>query len=272
MDSASTQPSAADDQETHLALDEFLDGVVRLLDEHGDVPPADPAAAVAEERAVLLVRASRAHDRAASLHEQVAALRARADARRSPSRVPPRVHRATGLLMLSLGVDAHEATLMLTRAGRRHRVPPEEVARRLLAYCLRPGDPEVEVADAHAGPGEPDALRRAVAFIHRHVGEHIGVTEIARAAAVSPRGLQRAFRHHRDISPLDYLRNARMAGARHDLQAADPRDGDTVGSIALRWGFRHPGRFSTAYRREFDESPSRTLRSPPAARPGPAGP
>ena len=84
------------------------------------------------------------------------------------------------------------------------------------------------------GPGtvEPAAVRRALAFIDAHAGESIGLAQIAAAARVGPRGLQLAFRRHRDTTPLEYVRTVRMEGARADLLAADPTTGTR--SPALR--------------------------------------
>ncbi len=112
------------------------------------------------------------------------------------------------------------------------------------------------------GPGtvEPAVLRRAVEFIEAHAGHPIGLVQIAAAARVGARGLQLAFRRHRGTTPLEYLRAVRMERAHADLLAADPQSGDTVASVATRWGFTHHGHFAIGYRRRFGCSPSTTLR------------
>jgi AraC-like DNA-binding protein len=104
----------------------------------------------------------------------------------------------------------------------------------------------------------PAALRRAIAFIETHLAEPIGLPEIAAAARMSPRGLQAAFRRPLDTTPLRYLRTTRIDAAHADLLAAATR-GDTVGAIAARWGFAHPGRFAAAYRDQYGETPTDTL-------------
>jgi transcriptional regulator GlxA family with amidase domain len=58
---------------------------------------------------------------------------------------------------------------------------------------------------------------------------------------------------------LEYLRRVRLDRAHRDLEAADPSV-DTVTAIAGRWGFTHPGRFSSIYKQAFGRSPSVTLR------------
>ena len=109
--------------------------------------------------------------------------------------------------------------------------------------------------DAH-----PAALRRALAFIEGHPDRPLTVAEIAEAAHVSVRALQYAFRRHLECTPLAYVREVRLSQAHAELAAADPEAGATVTDIAARWGFSHPGRFATLYRRTYARSPRRTLR------------
>lgn len=106
----------------------------------------------------------------------------------------------------------------------------------------------------------PDAVRRAVAFIEENAAGDIDLSAVADAAHVGPRALQRAFRRSMNTTPLGYLRSVRLERAHEDLRAADPTDGTTIGAIAARWGFGHPGRFAADYRTRFGRSPSDTLR------------
>jgi AraC-like DNA-binding protein len=105
---------------------------------------------------------------------------------------------------------------------------------------------------------EPAVIRRAVAFVDANAHRDIGVAEIAEAARLGVRGLQVAFRRHRDQTPLEYLRQVRMEQARRELEGAEP--GTTVAEVAARWGFSHPGRFAAEYRRLFGRHPSEALR------------
>ena len=107
---------------------------------------------------------------------------------------------------------------------------------------------------------QPAALRRAVAFIEAPLAEPIGLPEIAAAARLSPRGLQAAFRRHLDTTPMRYLRTTRLDAAHTELLAGDPARGDTVREITKRWGFAHLGRFTAAYRAQYGEPPTDTLR------------
>lgn len=73
------------------------------------------------------------------------------------------------------------------------------------------------------------------------------------------RTLQRGFREQLGVTPREYLNDVRLQRVRDELRAHRPEHA-TVGEIASRWGFPHPGRFSVIYRQRFGESPSATLR------------
>ncbi|WP_228717474.1 helix-turn-helix transcriptional regulator [Allosaccharopolyspora coralli] len=102
-------------------------------------------------------------------------------------------------------------------------------------------------------------LRRAVAFIEANPDLDLTLTDIARAANVSPRALQLAFRRHLDTTPMHYLRRVRLDRAHHDLQNAVAGDGTTVTGVAARWGYARPSRFAADYRSAYGEHPHRTL-------------
>lgn len=114
---------------------------------------------------------------------------------------------------------------------------------------------------ASAQRTEPAVIRRAVEFVDANAQRDIGVADIAEAARLGVRGLQVAFRRHRDQTPLEYLRQVRMENAHRDLRNAEPAEGATVAEVASRWGFTHPGRFAVEYRRLFGRHPSETLRA-----------
>ncbi|MEV5612482.1 helix-turn-helix transcriptional regulator [Streptomyces sp. NPDC052225] len=108
--------------------------------------------------------------------------------------------------------------------------------------------------DAHSA-----TLRRALAYIDDHAREPLTVADIAAAAHVTVRAVQYAFRRHLDTTPLAHLRRVRLSHAHRDLLAADPSAGDTVTTVAARWGFYQPGRFATLYREAYGRPPRHTL-------------
>ncbi|MDM0114080.1 AraC family transcriptional regulator [Variovorax sp. J22R133] len=104
----------------------------------------------------------------------------------------------------------------------------------------------------------PRHVRAAQHFIEAHLYESLTLEMIARASGASVRSLCMGFQKHLQRSPMAHVRAARLERARLDLLQAPP--GTQVTDIALRWGFNHVGRFSTAYRKRYGELPIQTLR------------
>lgn len=105
-----------------------------------------------------------------------------------------------------------------------------------------------------------DGYRRARTCIDDHAADPLTVEGIAAAASLSVPQLDEAFRAHSTTGTdtAGELRRARLAEAHRDLLVADPTAGDTVQTIALRWGFT-PGNFSRAYRGVYGQTPRETL-------------
>ena len=133
--------------------------------------------------------------------------------------------------------------------------------RRLLASAALTAFDRAVVFDAPRDRADatPVAVRRAVAYIEANPDLEIGVADVARAAHVSVRALQLAFRRHLDTTPMAYLRRVRMDRVHADLAAADPSQ-ITVTAVTARWGFNAVGRFSADYRDTYGEYPRDTLR------------
>jgi AraC-like DNA-binding protein len=122
----------------------------------------------------------------------------------------------------------------------------------LVTYRVVPEPRELPVAG-------PRTVRRAVGFLDEHLADPITIADAAIAAGISMRAMEAAFRRHLGRTPRDYLRSARLAAARTELELADPA-GATVAAVAARWGFAHAARFARDYRAAFGEPPSATLR------------
>jgi AraC-like DNA-binding protein len=112
---------------------------------------------------------------------------------------------------------------------------------------------------APAQPGPPRAVRRVLDAIQDEPERPFTVTDLAGIAGMSVRSLQEGFRRHVGSAPMTYLQQVRLGRAHDTLQLSDPSL-ITVASIAHRWGFAHLGRFASAYRTKFGQSPSETLR------------
>ena len=104
----------------------------------------------------------------------------------------------------------------------------------------------------------PRGVRRALDAMRGNAGHDWSVAELAEAAGLSSRTLQRQFRVSLGKAPRAALRDVRFENARRELLQGLP---DTrVMDVALRCGFPHCGRFSVEYRRRFGETPSQTLK------------
>jgi AraC-like DNA-binding protein len=118
----------------------------------------------------------------------------------------------------------------------------------------------VAAAAAAVEPTPPATIRKAIDRIESDPREPLSVSELADWCGVGARALQHGFQRHVGMSPMAYLRDARLRRADAELRAAAAPD-DTVASIARRWGFAHPGRFAAAYEAKYGQPPGRTLRA-----------
>lgn len=105
-------------------------------------------------------------------------------------------------------------------------------------------------------PARPRTVKRVLDLIEAHPEVNYTLSDLARHAGVGARRLQVAFQDALHTSPIGYLRKVKLEHARHDLLTGE----DAVMTVAYRWGFNHPGRFSTVYRQAYGESPSETTR------------
>ena len=110
-----------------------------------------------------------------------------------------------------------------------------------------------------ARPGPPRAIQRVVDAIHDEPERAFTVADLATVGGMSVRSLQEGFRRHIGCTPMSHLQDVRLARVHEALRQADPAR-ITVATVAHRWGFAHLGRFASAYRARFGESPSQTLR------------
>jgi AraC-like DNA-binding protein len=132
----------------------------------------------------------------------------------------------------------------------------------LLVHSLLFAQPHNYSADL-AGPTPTAGQRpvsRAVELMRSDPAHPWSVTELAGAVSVSGRSLQEGFRRSLDTTPMAYLRRLRLERVREELISAAPGT-ISVTEVATRWGFGHLGRFAAAYRSEYSERPSDTVRS-----------
>jgi AraC-like DNA-binding protein len=102
-------------------------------------------------------------------------------------------------------------------------------------------------------------VRAAEARALSNADDRLYVTDLCRAAAVSERTLEYAFKEVLGLTPMTYLVRLRLHRVRQALLAATS-ESTTVSAEALNWGFWHFGEFARSYKACFGEAPSDTLR------------
>lgn len=96
-----------------------------------------------------------------------------------------------------------------------------------------------------------ERLRPALDLMHGEPGKPWGLTELARAAAMSRTSFAERFRAGAGVPPLTYLNRWRMLLAQRALRSTDTR----VGSLAIELGYSSESAFSTAFKRQTGQSP-----------------
>jgi AraC-like DNA-binding protein len=105
----------------------------------------------------------------------------------------------------------------------------------------------------------PRAVKKVLALLEEDPARRRSLAELAAAAGIAPRTLQKHFRCFLGRTPQAVQQALRLEHARRELLRGAPDA--AVTDIALRCGFRHLGRFSVLYRCRYGESPSATLRA-----------
>jgi transcriptional regulator GlxA family with amidase domain len=131
--------------------------------------------------------------------------------------------------------------------------------RRLVEAGNRGAASSLGVGAAPRRPLEPHFLKRADELIERHAGA-LPIAHLARHCGVSWRTLEKAFLSFRGVTPVAYLRNRKLDGARQMLE-----QGASVREAAARYGFGSVTTFASEYRRRFGLAPSRSRRRQAAA-------
>ncbi|HUD41701.1 MAG TPA: AraC family transcriptional regulator [Dokdonella sp.] len=95
------------------------------------------------------------------------------------------------------------------------------------------------------------ALTRALAYIEAHLGEEVGLDDLAGAAAISRFHFARLFRASTGHSPMAFLLRLRIARAQDMLRAGNRR----IAEIAAALGFFDQSHFARTFRRLTGQSP-----------------
>lgn len=119
--------------------------------------------------------------------------------------------------------------------------------------------PDLEGFPGQPGRALPGDVVRVLSWGRAHLHEPLALADLVNAAGVPARTLETHFRQFLGVTPLGWVRAARLASARRALLASGGR-GASVSEVAVGSGFTQLGRFAAAYSRRFGELPSETLR------------
>ena len=104
----------------------------------------------------------------------------------------------------------------------------------------------------------PRSVIRAEEYMRAHLADPITISDLLLNSGCSRTALYSSFKKTRGYTPMEFLEEQRLLKARRDIINSSPDE--TIGSIALKCGFSHFGRFSQHYRKRFGELPSSTPR------------
>lgn len=158
------------------------------------------------------------------------------------------------VLLLLVIIASIVYTLLYIRRIRRQR---REVLEAYLALLdtNRNGDaaPQQTVMPPQLSEEDDALIRRVSSFVEKNLGNSdIGVGDIASAAAISLSGLQRKMKQLMGITPLDFLKEARMKHACLLLKTTDK----PVSDVAYACGYSDPKYFSRSFKSSVGKSPT----------------
>lgn len=114
-------------------------------------------------------------------------------------------------------------------------------------------DPGANISTARC-----QAAIRARQYIDEHLDQPLTLASVCHASYSSPRALEYGFREIFGVSPITYIRCARLSRVRRELHLSTRIHG-RVTQLAMKWGFWHLSQFSSDYYELFGELPSTTL-------------
>ncbi len=126
------------------------------------------------------------------------------------------------------------------------------VARWLVLFLKRPGGQSQFSAELEAQATEHDAIRALQSWAREHLSGGLGVAELARRVAMSPRNFARVFAREVGETPARWVERARVEAARRLLEESDAG----VDEVARRCGFGSAESLRRSFLRRVRVSPA----------------
>jgi AraC-like DNA-binding protein len=111
--------------------------------------------------------------------------------------------------------------------------------------------------------GDDPRIDPLLRYIEEHLDQSLTLQLLEERSHYSRRTLHNVFKQRFDCSPMQWIRQRRMAQAFARLSA--PRDGDSVQAVAMACGYRSLSQFSLDVQRFHGQKPSELLRLARAA-------
>jgi AraC family transcriptional regulator len=105
----------------------------------------------------------------------------------------------------------------------------------------------------HASGLPRERLRRVLDHIEAHLGEPLGLADLAAVAGLSPWHFSRCFAQAMGVGPHRYVTRRRIARAQEMMRATR----EPIAAIAQALGFADQSHFTSAFRRETGATPAR---------------
>ncbi|MGA8890059.1 MAG: helix-turn-helix transcriptional regulator, partial [Anaeromyxobacteraceae bacterium] len=137
--------------------------------------------------------------------------------------------------------------------GRLRRRTDAETEEALVDALVRAARP---LSARRRDPSRLSFARRAEDMIRDSLADDLRIAQCAPRLGTTLRTLELGFQDLYGVSLRAYRHALRLNAARCDLLRAEGEE--SVGTVAVRWGLLHLGRFAIDYRRMFGESPSET--------------
>lgn len=102
-------------------------------------------------------------------------------------------------------------------------------------------------------------VKAAVDYIHGNIKNTISLAELADYCNVSARTLQRNFARHMDVTPVAYIRKAKLEAIHNELSMHNDIENGAVKKILIDYGIMDFGRFAQYYRNKYGCTPKDTL-------------
>jgi AraC-like DNA-binding protein len=128
----------------------------------------------------------------------------------------------------------------------------------LVFPSLRDSQPQPSTSSSRESISMDQRLDRVLDYISLHLHQPLPLSVLEENSNYCRRSLHYAFQERFHCSPMQWIRQQRMALALQRLQQANP--GDTVRAVATACGYRSLGRFSIDFQRAYGCKPSAVKR------------